>query len=343
MYLHKHNHRIQFNHGTSCFTANFKCDTTRRFQCANHKCITKYQLCDGIDNCGDGSDENNMTMCASRVRPCDAITEYTCANKKCIDRSKLCDFADDCGDSSDELGCRKSKNFFNIMFVLLCYLNCKFKNVINTKYSFISLIDHNKPCLESNKGGCSHYCHNITDAGYICACYPGYIIAQDDRKHCEDIDECATGQHQCSQLCTNLNGTYSCSCRQGFELSDNRSGVCKALDTDMMILFANGPGIRAYDPHNKEEIDVIANEKRVQALDFDPKSEYVFWIDGYDNSIKRSYMVNAKGGQVKIGYAQDLNIKSNFFAYIIILRCYIKIYSTVNTHTFSVRYLLLYM
>ena len=208
--------------------ANFKCDTTRRFQCANHKCITKYQLCDGIDNCGDGSDENNMTMCASRIRPCDAITEYTCANKKCIDRSKLCDFADDCGDSSDELGCH-----------------------------------HNKPCLESNKGGCSHYCHNITDAGYICACYLGYIIAQDDRKHCEDIDECATGQHQCSQLCTNLNGTYSCSCRQGFELSDNRSGVCKALDTDMMILFANGPGIRAYDPHSKEEIDVIANEKRV--------------------------------------------------------------------------------
>ena len=79
-----------------------------------------------------------------------------------------------------------------------------------------------------------------------------------------------------------------------------------------MILFANGPGIRAYNPHNKEEVEVIANEKRVQALDFDPRSEYVFWIDGYDNSIKRSYMVNAKGGQVKIGYAQDLNIKSKF-------------------------------
>lgn len=255
--------------------ANFKCDTTRRFQCANHKCIAKYQLCDGIDNCGDGSDENNMTMCASRVRPCDAITEYTCANKKCIERTKLCDFADDCGDSSDELGCH-----------------------------------HNKPCLDSNKGGCSHYCHNITEGGYICACYPGYIISQNNRKHCEDINECVTGQHQCSQLCTNLNGTYSCSCRQGFELSDNRSGVCRAVDTNMMILFANGPGIRAYDPYDKQEIEVIANEKRVQALDFDPRSEYVFWIDGYDNSIKRSYMVNAKDGQVKIGYAQDLNIKS---------------------------------
>lgn len=86
---------------------NFKCDTERRFQCSNHKCIARYQLCDGIDNCGDGSDENNMTLCAARHRPCDPILEYQCANHRCIDRSKICDFADDCGDSSDELGCRK--------------------------------------------------------------------------------------------------------------------------------------------------------------------------------------------------------------------------------------------
>lgn len=105
-------------------------------------------------------------------------------------------------------------------------------------------------------------------------------------------------------------------------MSDNRSGVCRAVDTNMMILFANGPGIRAYDPYDKQEIEVIANEKRVQALDFDPRSEYVFWIDGYDNSIKRSYMVNAKDGQVKIGYAQDLNIKSNFFLQFMILYYY---------------------
>lgn len=200
--------------------------------------------------------------------------------------------------------------------------------MIHLWYSLISIIDHNKPCLDSNKGGCSHYCHNITEGGYICACYPGYIISQNNRKHCEDINECVTGQHQCSQLCTNLNGTYSCSCRQGFELSDNRSGVCRAVDTNMMILFANGPGIRAYDPYDKQEIEVIANEKRVQALDFDPRSEYVFWIDGYDNSIKRSYMVNAKDGQVKIGYAQDLNIKSNFFLQFMILYYY-KIYYVI--------------
>lgn len=89
------------------FPANFDCDTKHRFQCENHRCIPKYQLCDGIDNCGDGSDENNMTLCTSIARPCGNLTEYQCSNKKCIDKKKLCDFADDCGDQSDERGCRE--------------------------------------------------------------------------------------------------------------------------------------------------------------------------------------------------------------------------------------------
>lgn len=69
----------------------------------------RYQVCDGIDNCGDGSDENNMTMCASRIKPCDPFNQYQCANKHCIDKTQVCDFADDCGDSSDELGCHRTK------------------------------------------------------------------------------------------------------------------------------------------------------------------------------------------------------------------------------------------
>jgi len=54
---------------------------------------------------------------------------------------------------------------------------------------------------------------------------------------------------------------------------------------------------------------ILNNEKRIRAIDFDPKSEIVYWADSYDQSIKRSYMVDAKDGQVKVGYPQDLNIK----------------------------------
>ncbi|KAL7294867.1 hypothetical protein TKK_0011791 [Trichogramma kaykai] len=267
---------------TMCAT--FSCDTTRRFQCDNHRCIPKYQLCDGIDNCGDGSDENNMTLCSRKIIPCNPITEYQCANKNCIDRLKICDFANDCGDYSDELGCH-----------------------------------HNKACNEANKGGCSHFCQNVTDSGsitsdvaprgYICACYPGYIISQDNHKHCEDINECVKGQHFCSQLCTNMNGSYACTCRDGFKLADNLSGVCKAEDDKTMVLFGAAQEIRGLRLAKNEAIDIVINEKRVNALDFDPKMDYVYWIDGHDHTIRRSAMVDGK--LVSIGFAQDIESDEN--------------------------------
>ncbi|XP_041779439.1 low-density lipoprotein receptor-related protein 2 [Anopheles merus] len=252
---------------------NFNCDTLRRFQCANHRCVARYQICDGVDNCGDGSDENNMTLCAARQKPCDLYTQYQCANKKCIDRAQVCDYADDCGDGSDELGCHRTAS-----------------------------------CSALNKGGCEHHCVNLTD-GYICACYAGFIIDASNKKRCTDIDECATGTHGCSHLCTNLNGTYECGCREGFRLSDRVSGVCKALKGEPLLVLSGGPEIRAYEPAQNRQFDVIAGEKRIEALDYNPESQMIFWTDSYDKTIKRSYMVNAMNGDAKVGYAQDLNMK----------------------------------
>lgn len=256
--------------------SNFNCDVLRRFQCANHRCVAQYQICDGVDNCGDGSDENNMTLCASRQKPCDIDNQYKCANKKCVNRRQLCDFADDCGDASDELGCH-----------------------------------HAHHCTPLDKGGCQQHCTNITDGGYICTCDPGFIISADNRKKCNDIDECVTGTHTCSHICTNLNGTFECSCREGFHHSDGLSGVCRSVKEDVTLIFSNGPEIRGYDLQKRDEFDVIQSEKRIEALDYNPETQIVFWADSYDKTIKRSYMVNAQDGQVKIGFAQDLNMKGN--------------------------------
>lgn len=250
----------------------FTCDKIHRFQCNNNKCVPRYQLCDGRDNCGDGSDENNMTICTPRVRPCSLIREYRCANKRCIDREKVCDLADDCGDQSDELGCHEKMH-----------------------------------CNTITNGGCDHRCLNLTSgSGYICTCNTGYITSRTNPKQCEDVDECTT-QHNCSQLCTNLKGTYNCSCLDGFH-SNSEFGICRAIDpSSMIIMISNGPEIRGLGL--KKNMDIIRNEARIEALDYDIFNKYLYYVDSAKKTIKRS-LIPGYGG-ANIGHGQDLEVKSN--------------------------------
>ncbi|XP_059149452.1 uncharacterized protein LOC131936443 [Physella acuta] len=60
-----------------------------------------------------------------------------------------------------------------------------------------------------------------------CVCKMGYI---GDCNQCEDIDECATGQDNCTmigQTCINLDGGFACGCKEGFVLNGK---VCKDID-----------------------------------------------------------------------------------------------------------------
>lgn len=69
------------------------------YQCPLGKCLNDTQLCDGVPDCHDSSDERS-DVCTTH-RQCNA-NELRCHNHKCILRSQFCDRIDQCGDGSDE-------------------------------------------------------------------------------------------------------------------------------------------------------------------------------------------------------------------------------------------------
>lgn len=71
------------------------------FQCSDHSCIDKSRLCDGIDDCHAGYDEENCKSSKSCTSD-----EFQCRDSSgCLPFYKICDGVSQCFDSSDEVNC----------------------------------------------------------------------------------------------------------------------------------------------------------------------------------------------------------------------------------------------
>lgn len=85
-----------------CITDTPNCDVTE-FTCNNSKCIMTDMVCDGYDDCQDGSDEMNCTICG--------FNEMLClGNQSCLPIDLACNGVPDCPDGSDESNCRVPEN-----------------------------------------------------------------------------------------------------------------------------------------------------------------------------------------------------------------------------------------
>ena len=70
------------------------------FYCSDGStCVPSSFRCDGMSDCGDGSDEFGCTAACS-------VTEFMCSNTSCVPLSYQCDGTPDCISGNDEDGCK---------------------------------------------------------------------------------------------------------------------------------------------------------------------------------------------------------------------------------------------
>ncbi|XP_066518769.1 sortilin-related receptor isoform X1 [Hoplias malabaricus] len=81
-----------------------KCDANN-FQCSNGVCVSLDWKCDGMDDCGDYSDEANCAGSPTEEPGCLRYFQFACMNGRCVPTWWKCDGENDCGDWSDEAQC----------------------------------------------------------------------------------------------------------------------------------------------------------------------------------------------------------------------------------------------
>ncbi|CAI8048580.1 Protein kinase C-binding protein NELL2 [Geodia barretti] len=239
------------------------------FQCPGDdfgfpRCLPFMYLCDSIEDCVDGFDEQNCNTklrCPDLENPADGSVVYdglvvgSQATYSCNDGYRLvggstrtCE--SDGTWSGESPLCSLSGIIIHVTRTCVCVviMPCvwdlmavilahvwmamlEMVPIVTFQYTDIDECAMNiSNCMENSM------CKN-TKGSYYCMCNPGYSCGEDG--NCTDIDECECGTHDCDEnaICTNTIGSYDCTCREGY-IGDGRT--CIACNASMGIRLVHG-------------------------------------------------------------------------------------------------------
>ncbi|XP_051173151.1 vitellogenin receptor-like isoform X2 [Leptopilina boulardi] len=199
----------------------------RYFLCNNEKCLFFTAKCNGYNDCGDNSDEDNCEeFKPPTIHNC-TKDEFQCRNKLCIPINDFCDIREDCLDGSDEYdGCERM-----LKQISCSGFKCKDGVCINNN----SRCDGTQDCPDgSDEINCENLRVSPKDCNqtinrYLCnntKCISLNLTCDENNDCGDNSDEggdCknSTKRCTCQHFCKNTPRGPLCSCREGFTLKNN--------------------------------------------------------------------------------------------------------------------------